>query len=493
MTDIEAYVNGKQIPSMNIDGYTAVTAENLRYYGFEVAWSPIERVLNIVPAANQEIQGVAVLNDEQSLQPSSGAHWKNVLSTDIEVFYENRPLRSYNIEGTTALLLNDLEPFGELKWDEAKRQIRYTPSLDSNDAEPSAVGLPESNIKLERDQNIAMTIQFKDDGQYLGDKQIGFVEEGLPFFELPYFADAFGYQITRDGVNISVDEGLYSFHISPGSNQVGTYWGGQRVKTIQLYRAPLMKNGKLHLFSTDMERLFGYVGLWDQTNRRLDLRYDHYLVKDYGLPQEVHGDQLPVHLTVLDPGPFPYTFSSTLGLSLDNSGVIGNGGALSLGYHLEKYQGKVVAPFELPIALTVGTNHITEIVNMGERVLYRAAYDVNANFDSLPLEIDIANFSLDGNQHGYIRTQDPNLILTGKAAHGFYVQVRKWSEGKGFQDVKKEMQDIEIDAGGAFELPLSLDQGNGLYSIQILKTVPTPRGQGYMNVGHLYVTSLAKE
>ncbi len=46
-TDIKAYVQGKPIRSMNIDGYTAVVAEDLRQYGFDVVWTPADRKVTI--------------------------------------------------------------------------------------------------------------------------------------------------------------------------------------------------------------------------------------------------------------------------------------------------------------------------------------------------------------------------------------------------------------------------------------------------------------
>jgi hypothetical protein len=46
-TDISAYINHYPIASYNINDYTAIVAEDLRNYGFDVAWNGNDRSLSI--------------------------------------------------------------------------------------------------------------------------------------------------------------------------------------------------------------------------------------------------------------------------------------------------------------------------------------------------------------------------------------------------------------------------------------------------------------
>ena len=46
-TDIKAYINDHRINSYNVNGYTALIAEDLVKYGFKVDWDSNARILNI--------------------------------------------------------------------------------------------------------------------------------------------------------------------------------------------------------------------------------------------------------------------------------------------------------------------------------------------------------------------------------------------------------------------------------------------------------------
>ena len=48
-TDITAQINGHPLRSYNVNGSTAVVAEDLRGYGFQVLWDAEDRTLSVVP------------------------------------------------------------------------------------------------------------------------------------------------------------------------------------------------------------------------------------------------------------------------------------------------------------------------------------------------------------------------------------------------------------------------------------------------------------
>ena len=51
-TDITAQINGHPLRSYNVNGSTAVVAEDLRGYGFQVLWDAEDRTLSVERAAD---------------------------------------------------------------------------------------------------------------------------------------------------------------------------------------------------------------------------------------------------------------------------------------------------------------------------------------------------------------------------------------------------------------------------------------------------------
>ncbi|MEK8130130.1 hypothetical protein WMW72_19680 [Paenibacillus filicis] len=165
-TDIAAYVNGKLLPSMNIAGETAIAAEDLRESGFDVAWSPRARTIRIDPKAAGELAAV-----EQAPRPDpnrlpNGTHLKDVLYTDIQAYYGDTPLRSFNIDGRTAIVLNDLDAFGTVVWSEAERTIRFQSTPLPEEGTRDAWREAGANLVLRTVKDVSLTLDFKDEGQF---------------------------------------------------------------------------------------------------------------------------------------------------------------------------------------------------------------------------------------------------------------------------------------------------------------------------------------
>ncbi|MCS7459866.1 hypothetical protein N0M98_06895 [Paenibacillus doosanensis] len=482
-TDIAAYVNGAPIPSMNIEGYTAVTAEDLRSYGFDVAWSPTSRSLVIEPAA-QKVQPVVKPNP--AADRPIGTKFKDVLYTDIRTYYGDKPIPSYNIDGQTAIRLNDLAPFGTVDWTPEKRTISFQASPPpAKPANPLRQAGATLTVSSEKDINIKL--QFTDDGEYQDGTKVGFPRNGLPFFQLAHFADQLGYTITTDGTNVTVSSGLYAFRLHPDSQEVELYWGDSWVKSYQLVFPPHRADDSLYLYSLDMGRLFGYTGTWNQEQRTLDVRYESYAVSDYGLPIKVDGETATVKAAATLPSDMPFGSAGELRLSLDNSHTFGNGGSGAFGQPINQ---NAVVWAQAPIPLALGDNNITARLSSGERILYLAHYNVQTSFADYPLQVDLLSFSLDQSKQGYLTTDATDFTLTGKASGSFYISTTKWELGSPPTD--SSPMAVNVDENGAFQMPLSLEQGKGLYKVDVLTTVATPRGSlGYLDAGHFYVNLLS--
>ena len=120
-TDIIASINDYNITSYNINNYTAVVAEDLRNYGFDVTWVSEERALYIKRAATNNVASTYIA---QKISPSQiGRKAQNVFYTDIKNYINGVEVKSYNIDGKTIVNFDDLSAFGSVKYDDTTRRI----------------------------------------------------------------------------------------------------------------------------------------------------------------------------------------------------------------------------------------------------------------------------------------------------------------------------------------------------------------------------------
>ncbi|MCR8631307.1 copper amine oxidase N-terminal domain-containing protein [Paenibacillus radicis (ex Xue et al. 2023)] len=484
-TDITAYVNGLPIPSMNIGGYTAVAVEDLRGYGFDVAWSPETRKLSLYENAAKLKQTLTVLGDDS--HTIIGTKLKDVVYTDIKAYYGNQEhgsyLRSYNIGGTTAVLINDLEPFGSVQWDAEKRSIKYDmqgyKGTDGKLENPRKQG---ETLRLTQTSDVEMMVEFAEDKQYVGDKEVGIGQEGVAYFSLSYFAEAFGYSLSKADGGYFMDNGLYSIRIEQGGTKAILYWGGAKVNEYSLLKPLLLQGGKPYMASYDHEQLFGYTAKWNQNDRVLDISYAKFDVEDYGLPREVGGDSLSVKGTVRSITFGRYLTPDKMRLSLDNSGIYGN---MASAWGSGEEPG--LSLLEAPIALTLGSNQITETLRSGERILYRTAYEVTTSFSAQPLVLYNPGLKLDNVTNGYIHSDSSRFELSGTAVSPFHVVLAKQDGKNGFVEFPAK-QTVTPEENGHFRVTLDLAEGDGLYKVKLYVSELRPRA-GLVNIeaGYFYI------
>lgn len=124
-TDIGAYINGCKIPSYNVNGYTAIVAEDLISYGFDVLWNSTARTVTVSKSTDTEFSGI-LLTEGESVQV--GKKVGAAYFTDIRTFVNGITVLSYNIGGKTAIFFDALKMFGTVNFDEASRSV--TCSID---------------------------------------------------------------------------------------------------------------------------------------------------------------------------------------------------------------------------------------------------------------------------------------------------------------------------------------------------------------------------
>ncbi len=131
-TDIVATINGYDIPSYNVDGYTYIVAEDLQYYGFTVFYDNSIRSLFISRDPSQ----IYVSKEyKKPYVPSEkvGIPERKILYTDIVTYLDGNYVPTYNIDGQTIIRFDALSAYGGVSYDNNKREISLSiPEMASN-------------------------------------------------------------------------------------------------------------------------------------------------------------------------------------------------------------------------------------------------------------------------------------------------------------------------------------------------------------------------
>jgi len=123
-TNVRAYIDGHRIPNYNINNNSSVILlTDLQYYGFDLAYDSPTRTITVTYNPNKPVSPVTAF-EELIGRPGDIAF--RHLYTDIRAVINGREVTSYNIRGSTAILLEDLRDYGTLYWDSANRASRFT-------------------------------------------------------------------------------------------------------------------------------------------------------------------------------------------------------------------------------------------------------------------------------------------------------------------------------------------------------------------------------
>lgn len=102
-TDICAYVDEMPIGSYNIGGKTAIVAEDLAAYGFDVQWNEKDRFLFVYTKALPE-----TAPQYTPTKQKTGDIVGKIYETDIVAYVNGMWAESYNLGGKTVLVIEDL-------------------------------------------------------------------------------------------------------------------------------------------------------------------------------------------------------------------------------------------------------------------------------------------------------------------------------------------------------------------------------------------------
>lgn len=124
-TNIAASINGYQLMSYNVDGYTYIVAEDLNYYGFTVSYDYSNRRLSV--ARDYSVSAIYPQQTNPNFsQIGKNKTRRNILYTDITTSVNGQLVNSYNIDGSTIIPFDELAKFGDVIYSDVKREISLT-------------------------------------------------------------------------------------------------------------------------------------------------------------------------------------------------------------------------------------------------------------------------------------------------------------------------------------------------------------------------------
>lgn len=166
-TDITAQIDGHPLRSYNIGGETAVVAEDLREYGFSVAWDGEARTLTV----ERDLEG-AVTGDyqPQGQTQTVGAQAGDIYYTDIKTYVQGEKVESFALNGETAIRFSELSRTGTVSWNGVSREAALTliqpwtveVDFDSKAAEDPNADAGDIQLTVRaicRDGAVAMSVQ----------------------------------------------------------------------------------------------------------------------------------------------------------------------------------------------------------------------------------------------------------------------------------------------------------------------------------------------
>lgn len=117
-TDIVTKLDGVPIPSYNIDGYTVIAIKDLRSYGFTVNFNEETRRADVITGDKPGDDNVY----PDVPKSKYGSIYGNVLYTDIVAYVNGVKIPSYNVDGYTCVMVEEL---GELK-DDYNKEVGWS-------------------------------------------------------------------------------------------------------------------------------------------------------------------------------------------------------------------------------------------------------------------------------------------------------------------------------------------------------------------------------
>lgn len=121
-SDICAYIDYTPIDSYIIDGHTYISVDDLINYGFDVIYDDISRSLNV----SRKRFSVPIYTRNQWHESNKMKTSSKIVNTDIKVYLDGYYTASFHTDGRIVMMIDELQRYGEVKWNQYSREIRVT-------------------------------------------------------------------------------------------------------------------------------------------------------------------------------------------------------------------------------------------------------------------------------------------------------------------------------------------------------------------------------
>ena len=124
-TDILTEINGREIQSFNINGFTTIYVTQAQKLGYNVNWDGDKRLVSIKNNEdNKPIYEAKKLEKKKNTKHQIGDKIENVLYTDIITKINGQKVESFNINGSTAIYVTALKKTdADVKWNGDTRRV----------------------------------------------------------------------------------------------------------------------------------------------------------------------------------------------------------------------------------------------------------------------------------------------------------------------------------------------------------------------------------
>ncbi len=488
-TDIQAHVNGSTITSMNIDGLTAVVAEDLRGYGFDVAWIPQRKEVAITSVAGKPVRPAAAAPREEL---PVGQKLGDVFYTDIRATYEGGSIRSFNIGGKTAIVLNDLASYGKLDWSETARSLTFVPDL----AKAKTLSM-EGLVAVEEKEAVKVNgIAIGATSVTFQGEQVGTVKDGMPYLEVEWIAGKLGYETVKeaDGA-VRLNSAGYGITLRPDQAEAERSWFGAPIRTMEQYRTPFQKGGVLYADEMALKEIMGYESVWSPETRDLDITYKTYQVEDYGIPETIDNYDYTVRMM----GNFT---GHDYPIILAENRINGETKAYAISSltvnDIEGLQERYKQSYISNTHTDIGSNELQVRVEAGNRTLYVKSFVADLTYRNVKPQVDISNVSGTFVQVSGVTPSQAYAETTGRT---FSISGKTAADTSGSLSVTVTREDNTDEILGTYDIPVvnntftfdvPLPEEPGIYRMTLNSQVSFPRGTFNTPVAKWYVQKLAQ-
>ncbi|MCH4886694.1 hypothetical protein EZV73_03900 [Acidaminobacter sp. JC074] len=458
-TDIKTFINGQEIPSMNINGLTAVVVEDLRNYGFEVKWNPANRTLTLSDRITNEVNPIIMDADEEL---EVGTVIKDVLFTEIKTIINDKEISSFNIDGYTAIYVDELKNFGEVIWSEETRTINFH-------SKKTVTSTRRPSFEINYSDSTFIETQFKDEKIFYEGELIGFIKtldkRGRLHVSVTTLMKEFGFEVNKiDEYNYRFTKGDYTCQVDAANQKAVEYYNG--IKSKEFETPLLVQNDDIYMPDTNL--LIGIRVHNDYKNNRVSFSYQEYEVIDYHYI-EVQGELIMLNIDNLQSeivrddnyqvefyNHRNYDYIHSMGLRDEHT-------------------------YLLPIKENDSFNliiHSNRFPEGYDRTIYATALkNIKPDYSAHTLASEwqighFTKFSLNLPANGYTETKSNEVLIEGNvemiyedyfAIHGnkFTVHVKKLDEGS-FKEVEKQFVDFNKER---YYGKITLNNGYGLYRL----------------------------